>query len=207
MNLTKLTNHIYLVQFRTTLQMCRALLRFEEHAENPHFKDKVFTKKEIYSWYKKHQDKDVRKNFADGFCLNGKAINSLKNWKLDRYETALIKLFDGTRLTKNTVVIFIANNSEKLTFKHEYCHALYYTNKIYKSRVNKTLKQFLKKNRAIFAILRKFYHDVGYVNKNNFLDEINAFIVEDPKYFQTEYGINLEDIYLDLNTLYEQYKV
>lgn len=176
----------------------RAMLfcRVQEYYEspNPKFRGKNFSIWDYMKWYNDKYGKGFSYG-ADwsGFNIPWKIINECI-CKLNKFESPYdhtmneISYEISKRSTSGYVIA--CGDIKGDTFKHEVCHALYYTDKEYRKRVDNITKQLPKEHYNIF---KKNLLEMGYTTKV-VNDEIQAYLQYGYENKSFSKGISLKDI-------------
>lgn len=188
----KLTNKIYILEFKTSYNLSSTFLRFQEYYESPKFKGKIFSLKEFKKWYVINSPKGRKTGrftyYWDwtGFNIPSEALMSFYEGKFDplsEKEKQLLKLFKNVKTRFYVIGVF--GKKYKNILKHEIAHALFYTSPKYRKKVLKIVSEFnLKK------IKKKLLSTKGY-NEGILNDEIQAYALSPSKKLKLDFPSDL----------------
>lgn len=169
----KISDHILLVEYETQEQLCKALLRPEEHYESPEFKDRIFTLGQFREWYSRRFGAWTYYSDWSGFNIPGHIFRPFIDGLFDPLGPAEMEIVDLVRYKKDRFcLIGTYEGSSPDIYEHEICHALFATSDGYKSEVLRLLKPYpLKELKKILK------DDYGYAD-SVILDECHAYISE-----------------------------
>jgi hypothetical protein len=181
---------------------CRAQEYYE--SPNPKFRGKSFSIWDYMKWYHKEYDRGFSYG-ADwsGFNIPLKVITQCYN-KLGKFETPYDKTMYDIIVKINRKCCFAdgyiiaCGNVDGTTFKHELCHALYYTDKNYRKKMDVLTKSLPKEHYDIF---KKNLKEMGYTTKV-INDEIQAYLMHDHDHATFGKGVALK-IRKKYNKLYQ----
>lgn len=192
----------------------RAMLfcRAQEYYESPSlkFRGKEFSIWDYMKWY--HEQHGHGFSYGDdwsGFNIPLKVLREC-SYKLNKIETPYDKIMDKILLYDlkyadgESYVIGCANTTDD-TFKHEVCHALYYTNKNYKKQMDVYTKGLPKK---YYNVFKSNILEMGYASKV-VNDEIQAYLQYGYQEAQFGRGVDIEirkeysDIYREAAKTYK----
>ena len=187
----KLTDCIYHLEFKKQSKLTRTMVRFQEHFESPEFRGKIFTMKEFKKWYKKmskgkfsyYEDwvgfnipSEILKPFYEG---KFNPLSKKEQWFLDQFRGVEGKFYIiGTYVAKNKKA-----NSD--TLQHEIAHALFYTNDAYRAEVLAILEPLKLKK------LKKSFAKDGDYHESVFTDECHAYIMGDLKWLRNTWEVKI----------------
>lgn len=177
----KINDKILAVEFPNRKEITLTMFRIAEYYESPfkEIKDSIFT---IDKWLEKYifikygKDKENYFEYWDGFNLPvEKAMDSFfmfENESQGREYKFLDEVAKVFGYDNKDGYVICYTKGDKITLKHELCHALYYTNQDYKKEVNEVIKKMNKnlKDKYIQNLKKDKY------TKEVFIDEINAYI-------------------------------
>ena len=205
MKTIKINNDILAVEFPNKKEMTLTMFRIAEYYESP-FKDikgKEFTIDkwlEKYIFIKYREKKENYFEYWEGFnipvekIIEFMYINDI-HYRESREEIFVDEVSKVFGYDNKTGYVICYVKGDKITLKHEMCHALYYTNLEYKKEVDEIINNLDKK-------LKKKYIDnlrKDRYTKEVFTDEINAYITA---YSQKDYkNIKKCDIIKENKTL------
>jgi hypothetical protein len=160
-------------------EMCKALLRFQEHYESPKFRNKIFTLKEFKEWYPKSKGLKKFTYYKDwnGFNFPSYILKPFHAGKFTKLTAAEKKILKTFRTQKDKFyVIATTRAGDIMTLNHEIAHGLFYLDKQYKSDTTFIVKSLKKKHYDQFVDSLK---TLGY-DKSVYIDEIQAYMISDP---------------------------
>lgn len=167
--------NIYWVDFDFQYELAMSFLRFQEHYESPEFKDKVFTLGQYREWYKttrSHGEFSYPKDW-NGFNIPGYIFKPFTNGLFDPLtaeEQELIFTLIRNKVDLDSNFYLIGTHGGAIdVLDHEICHALYYTNPKYKSKMDNLMGQY------DLSKLHNTLMDMGY-HKDLCKDEAQAYI-------------------------------
>lgn len=180
MNITKkyVTKNIILLIFKNQKSITSTFLRFQEHYESPKFKNKIFSLNEYKKWYIKQKGKFSYYTDWNGFNIPSHVLKPFKQGlfnPLTKKEKKLLMLLQNE--DENTYIIGVhqESNTTKQTLKHEIAHGFFHTNKKYRNKVLKILKEFnTKKLKDELRTMSGYHEDV--LN-----DEVHAYTIASSK--------------------------
>lgn len=172
--LKKISHNIYAV-IADNYTRSMLFLRIQEFYENKKFKNKKFSFWEHKKWYSLKNKGNF--TYTSDWCgFNVPVDIAKKCQKINKTETPydleINKIL--SKINEKKSYLISAGSLKSSTFKHELCHALYYTNKSYKKetdRVTKSIKN--KKLKQIKKSLKKMGYCESVIN-----DEIQAYSIE-----------------------------
>ena len=175
----RVAHKTYLLTFKSQQEMARTLIRFQEFYENPKYRGKVFSFKEIEAWWRKKGGGRMT-YYSDWSGFN------FPSWVLEvfgesfkhitRRERSILNLF---KRFKHPFYVIAAVEGDEETIDHELTHAMYEIARPYHIEVNQIISKHKKKLKPLFRWLRK----QGYANDPLILaDEANAYLTCDTEY-------------------------
>lgn len=172
----KVNEHIIHVKFETGTDMTETLIRYQEYYESPskNFRGNIFTLGMLRKWYTKKFGGFTYYTDYSGFNLPSHVLNPFKEGLFDpltEKEKYFLDMFKD-RTDKFYIIATASKEDEENSFNHELLHALYYTNKNYKTKANKILKGVDLK--SLYKGLKK----IGYCD-DVLLDEAQAYMGSD----------------------------
>lgn len=193
-------NNILIIEFPTRKEMTLTMCRISEFYEGlPGIKGKHFYFDEFIDKYSnKNGDLDYF-SFWEGFNLPREVFEDfVKIFDLTKREYRVM-----TKVLHKTKYIITYVKGDKLTLKHELCHAYYYTDKEYKYNVLDILSTIPK---SVIMKYKKGLKGLKY-DKSVYLDEINAYLTAfNSKESKEEFNIDKSEIIKfnkELNKLYD----
>lgn len=179
MKITKITPLIFHISSKTTEEIAKSFVRFQEYYENPIFKNKNsgFSVDDIDNWWKDKNPETNYYNYWSGFNVPGKYfLNVLRNANFhpfNQHELNLINLLKDIPITKLNNGILIGSGDDKDdVLNHELAHAYYYTDKSYKKMVDSLIDGMSPTMRFK---LGNSLQNMGY-HKTVINDEIQAYL-------------------------------
>lgn len=176
--LKKIHPQIYVLKFKTRYDLCMHFLRYQEIYESPSskFRGKQFTIIDFMEWYSKKFGKYAFTYPIDwtGFNIPGKVIsntynNGIKDY--NKYDKLMIHVYN-TCAKESSDFYLIGVYGKSSALKHEIAHGLFYTDNIYKSIMEKLIKELPTNVRNKMS---KELIKMGY-SKNVHIDEIQAYM-------------------------------
>jgi len=188
-------------QYDRAMLFCRAQEFYESDSDL--FKEQDFNIWEYMRWYSaKNKGVFTYTKDWDGFNLPFKvALNCTLGAQCESpYDIAMQDILDQILLTDNPADAYIigtkANKGQ--TFKHEICHALYYTNSEYKLLADEITKSIDWQDYLIFEDnLLSLCYNASVIN-----DEIQAYMMTNYKAKYFSKGVDIDT----LNELHNKYK-
>lgn len=174
-------------------------MRFTEFYEspNPKFRNQIFTIGQLKNWYSTTYGADTYHRDWTGFNIPSKVLDPFRQGLFDpltENENELLNLF---KYRYDDYYIIGAQNDSVL--RHELAHALYASNKRYRSSID----LYIKKNESSLKKISKYIIDKGYC-KEVLNDELQAYITDnEDEYILKNTPIN---IIQHINSIYQQYK-
>lgn len=172
MKITKITSNILHLKFSSQRALTSTLLRFQEHYENIHFRNKIFTLKEFKSWYTKEKGKFSYYTDWAGFNFPGYIFTPFITNKFKRLSKKEKHVLKRLRPTEAIYVIGTFRACGTSTLNHEIAHGLFYTNHSYQKKALKLVRSLPETSRSpITKFLKKhLYHSSVWE------DEIHAYL-------------------------------
>ena len=196
MKVKQITKEIICLQFRTTKELCKTFLRFQEHYESPKFRGEIFTLGEYRDWYAKENGAFTYEDDWEGFNIPSSVLEPFIKGLFDpltREEQKLVNMFRS-----RTDRFYILGIAKKGPLDHEVCHGLYYTNDGYQKAVNKVLDAY------DLSELEKFLKEKGYCQEV-LRDECHAYICEDADWLDDEGAEYPKELVKKLQTIKKRY--
>lgn len=165
-----------LIKASSQKELAKTFMRFQEHYENPVFKNQIFTCGQLKEWYGIRYGADTYVRDWSGFNFPSNILLPFKKGLFDpltKEEKNLLKLFKY-RHDK----FYIIGAQDNSVLRHELTHALYFSNSEYKKNIDEIFIKYHKKlSKVIRYIIDKGYHkDVVY-------DELQAYISDNDNEF------------------------
>jgi hypothetical protein len=201
---------VLVLEFKKTIPMALMFMRLQEYTEGiKPMRDNILTEGDsILAYYKKRKKIWYKAGWA-GFNLRGDTLHNIwlnhrafTTWnKLEEELWELTKPYRESYGTKFYVISYV--KGEKSTLKHEWHHAMYYLNSVYRFQVDKVLNK--RKHKKAKKYLTKLGYGLkGDVGQYIFLDEIQAYHSEHDKPTTKALGLNKKEI-KQLDTLSKRY--
>jgi len=204
MQAEELLDGIFHVKFRSQRHMASTLLRFQEYFESVKFKGKIFTLKEFADWYASVKGKFDYYEAWNGFNLPSESLKPFYEGKFDPLsdeEKAFLDIFKNRKGIFYIICTLEGGSLDEL--RHEFCHALFYTNREYRKQVADVLEECDTRDIAQHLASDLLYHpDV-------ILDEVHAYLLSDLDYLEEE-GFDApqyHEIHRKLNEIFGRYFV
>ena len=202
MKLKKLGDNIFLFTAKTQKELTLSFFRMQEFYESPleQLKGKEFNTFEFIDALM--NDKGKITYFSDwyGFNIPGNIVNkwirkqSLNDYTI--YEEKMFNQLDEAGIDYDSYYIIGSLKTDKNTIKHEIAHALYYTNKNYRSEMQKLNKELEKCYSDHYLLMKECLLRMGYC-KEVIDDEIQAYLSsEKKKYLIKEFDIEFDEMKL-----------
>lgn len=185
-----------LVSADSNRELAETMMRFQEYYESPGWQGKIFTRGQFLSWYSEKYGSSYFEDWS-GFNFPSNVLEPFKKGLFDPLTKKEKKILNYLKYRTDDFYIIGANNNKVL--KHELCHALYYTNKKYKSEV----EVLLKNNKSKIKQLIKYLLEMGYC-ENVLFDEVQAYIL-DGNYLQENDIAVPEQIINSIKKIYKKY--
>lgn len=187
LKITEVRKSIFLLEFKDSYDAPMYFLRYQEYYESPTVRGESLTLVDLMERYVKDNNQGSFTYPADwdGFNLPSKVIfevheKGIKDInRYDRFMLALAETFKTKVGGKNFYVIG-TSSKDKEVISHEIAHGLFSTNKKYRAKMKKLVKQLPSKTRKfIFKGLAKAgYHESVHVDEaqaylsNYLIDEV-----------------------------------
>jgi hypothetical protein len=193
-----INTNIFIVVVKNRYDLGMLFCKVQEFYESPNrkFKNKKFSIWTYFDWYSKKKSGCF--SYPKDYCGYNVPLEIARKCYSENeiespYDNIFNKLLKSIKV-KSGYIIGVDNMSSSI-FKHELCHALYYTNKDYKNTMDNITKN-LSKN-----ILNKFKVNLkkhGYCSAVTF-DEIQA-------YMSTEKDNSISKGISNRKKIYSEYK-
>ncbi len=183
--LKKVSDRLYLVEFKTEYDLAMTFCRYQEFYESPKYRGKFFKMDDFMKWYAKAYGEGSFSYPADynGFNIPGKVLERvirelyIKQYDYKtQYDYVMESIvYHALSLNGDFNFYLIGVHTEKpdtSTTKHEIAHGLYYINKSYRREVDTLLKETPKEIRKA---LNEKLAARGY-SPAVFADESNAYL-------------------------------
>jgi hypothetical protein len=204
MKVEELPYGIFHVKFLSQQLMSSTLLRFQEYFESIEFRGKVFTLKEFIAWYVSIKGKFDYYDEWDGFNIPSEILKPFFEGKFDPLSQEEARFLEIFRDKKEKFYIICTLDDGRIeTVKHEFAHALFYTNSEYRRQASEILKHYDVHDIAQYLLTKLLYHYVVL------LDEVHAYILSEMEYLE-EQGLDIkkyEEANRELNEVFEKYFV
>ncbi|OGY60376.1 MAG: hypothetical protein A3B23_01675 [Candidatus Colwellbacteria bacterium RIFCSPLOWO2_01_FULL_48_10] len=161
------------LDFPTQELMAMTFLRFQEYYESPEFRGRVFTREEFERWYIEKRGSFSYAQDWPGFNIPSEILRPFYDGRFDPLsaeEKEFLQLFRGRKEPFYIIGTSKGNPSEYMD--HELAHALFSTNKGYKSDVMEIISLIPR------ADLKEFWDmiNIGY-HESVMVDEVQAHFV------------------------------
>lgn len=181
-------------------ELATTFMRFQEYYEspNPDFRNKIFTVGQVRSWYSITYGADTYHHDWIGFNFPSKVLIPFKQGLFDPLTDEEKNLLEFFKYRYDD--FYIIGAQDKSVLRHELSHALYASNKKYKTEIDiLILKNKFKLKKASIYILNK-----GYC-KEVLNDELQAYITDnDDKYIISNTCSKILD---KINIIYNKYNL
>ncbi|MBT4376863.1 hypothetical protein HOD29_05820 [archaeon] len=189
---------LFFEEFESREKMSNTFMRFYGHYENPHFKGKVFTKKQFERWFRNKtvEGREYGLRFwdiADGFNVPNYVFKPFFEGRfnsLSLEETNLLEKVSKIQYKRFIIVSVLKEEEENL--KHELAHGFYYLNCEYKKDVDNYLRSLSRKaNEKLIG----FILGEGIYSNKNVNDEIHAnLLTRHHIFYDEEEGFSQEEV-------------
>lgn len=198
---------IFIVSVKDKFHRGMLFCRVQEYYESPNnnFRNKSFSIWDYIEWYSREYN-----GFTYPFDWSGYNIPmevAEKCYSICRIENIYDEVFNDiiTNIKsqsegRKAYLIGIDENKED-DYKHEMCHAFYYTNKSYKKEANRIISKIDKKT---FGIMCKNLLSMGYCKKV-LKDEIQAYLISDFMYGNFYKKVDINKIFIPHKELSENF--
>jgi len=171
------------VQYSTQEALCKAFARFQEHYENPEFREKVFTLGQLREWYCKKRGSWSYYSDWNGFNFPSYVLNAFKAGSFDPLSPEERELFERLRyIPGKFYVIGTHGKGDAETLEHEKMHALYYFNDAYRKEIDSFLELTYP---AKLSPLKNHLRELGY-HEDVIQDEVHAYLGSSTGYLEEE---------------------
>jgi len=178
-SLKQIYPRIFAVIIKDNYDRANLFCRVQEYYEskNEEFAGKAFSIFDYYRWYsKKHGDSFTYASDWSGFNLPLKtAVDCQKKSVVETpYDLIMNEILRKiSSINKKEIGYIIGIRSlNSVTFRHELCHAFYYSDEAYKNQMDDITNTISKKD---FNKMKKCLTDLGY-NPKVIKDEIQAYM-------------------------------
>lgn len=164
--------------------LAMAFCRFQEHYENPKFRNQVFTLGQLREWYCQHRGAWTYYDDWNGFNFPSHILEPFKAGMFDPLSKAEVELFNALRYIPGKFYVIGTHEGDDSsdTLKHERLHALYYINVAYKREIDECLKYIFP---AKLSPLRNHLRELGY-HEDVIDDEVQAYLGASTAYLEEE---------------------
>lgn len=181
MKVSKVNEHICLVQATDQATLGNTFLRFQEHYESPEWKGKIFTVGQFKAWYSNTYGQNSYERDWTGFNIPSYVLEPFIKGLFDPLTPLEQEFLNLFKYRTDKFYIIGAQDNDSSTLQHEICHALYYTNDSYRIAVEKLLKLYKRQLGPVYDhIARMMYH------KSVWNDEVHAYVSADAEYLSSE---------------------
>lgn len=170
--------------------MMKALLRFQEHYESPHFQGKVFTWGQYQDWYAQKFGAFTYFQDWSGFNFPGETLKLFIQGLFDPLLKEEQEILDLFRYRTDKFYIIGTLIGEETTRLHEICHGLYYCSPEYVNEVQEILIKYKDEVQSF----KKSLINRGYA-ENVLDDECNAYFIEGSESCSEELHLALKDLF------------
>lgn len=192
--ITEVKPNVFAVIIPNQYDRAMTFCRVQEFYESP---NSDFCGKDFSIWdYMKWYSEEYGRGFSYGSDWSGFNIPfdvlELCYRNIQKFETpydaVMYKIYWQIQTMKGNGKAYVigAANMEGDTFKHEVCHALFYTNKKYKTLVNEITDEIPTKHYKVF---KKNLIEMGYTDKV-VVDEIQAYLTFGHDYEKFNKGVD-----------------
>lgn len=203
----KVARNVYQVSAKTSQELAKLFVRFQEHYESPEFKGKIFTLAEFEEWYKVSRNAVNFTYYEDwsGFNVPDSVVEFVaRNFTdLTEDEQWLIAQIRKAQPEGGRYYVIGAAKGSPDTLKHEIAHAMFYLDQGYRWGVGK----LLRKNEEILEDLGEHLRYMGY-DDSVVEDEKHAYILTERDYLteQKLWFDQFDMIHRQISTLFERHK-
>lgn len=203
-NIKIIKNNIFVISVKNKYDLGMLFFRVQEFYESisVKFRNKKYCIWDYFKWYAHFNNGCF--SYPKDYCGYNVPIDVArqcykKNKIQSPYDEIFINILKSIKL-KNGYIIG-SDNLKSDIYKHELCHALYYTNSFYRKNMNDITKNIPKK------VLTKFKSNLkkkGYCN-NVMLDEIQAYMAVEQNNVITQGIKNTQNIHKKYNEVFENF--
>lgn len=183
--IVQVSKNVYLVTFNLAYDVAMTFLRYQEYYESPKWRGQLFTISDYMAWYSKGSGEGSFTYPTDynGFNLPSKVVKRVQGhlWteKYDAitpYDRLMGEIYETILNKRDGYGFYLIGVSKETgdtsTIKHEIAHGMYTTDKEYKFRVDRLIRELSPriKKRIFKALGGRQYH------KAVFKDELNAYM-------------------------------
>jgi hypothetical protein len=136
---------VHHLRFGSDVDMCRALLRFQEFWENPRFRGKPFTREEYLRWYGRAFHGPFDEDSWSGCAFPSSAVEAFRDGRFDPDRAELQVL---GALPESGKFFVIASAEDGTAVDHELAHSFYYLDRSYKKRADAVVEALRRPTRA-----------------------------------------------------------
>lgn len=178
----KVKDNIFHCVIKDTYELGMTFCRLQEFYESPYkeIKGKKFNLLDFMSLYVKRRNECFFSYPLDwcGFNIPDNVFRKFQSIQFDdinKYDITINHMYRNilSEMSDNRFYLIASDGGDKVTLKHEICHALYYLNKDYKKITNKLISDNL--NSKIKDKLEASLKLLGYSSKV-YNDEIQAYL-------------------------------
>ena len=168
----KVSSLVTHLEFLSQKDMCATMLRFEEHAESPEFKGKVFTLGQYREWYSRTTGAFTYYTDWEGFNVPSSSFRPFIEGLFDPLTKEEQEVVDLFKDRKDDFYVIATCRDVESAYEHEICHAMYRTIPEYGEEVRMLLAEFH------LVPLCEYLLKIGY-DSSVLDDECNAYICDD----------------------------
>lgn len=197
----KLSNQIYMLEYKDNNDLASSFLRFQEYYESPKFQGRIFTLGQYKAWYIKKFGKFSYYEDWDGFDIPGHVLKPFYQGKfnpLTKKEKEILQIFRAIKTPFYIIGVSLKKNLHlfKEEIKHELAHAMFYVDAAYKREVLSLLKKH-----NVSLIKEAIEKNIDYASRV-VDDEMQAYIIADPEDLNCKIPTALK---VSLNGLYTKH--
>jgi len=197
-------SRLILLEFPTIKEMCLTMWRFQELFESPYpeIKNKRFSADQFIDLYSDKMGHLSYFAYWDGFNVPISIINLFKElYSFRERSNREIAVCDAVYDLRDDGYVIAYVKGDTSTIKHELCHFFYATNQMYRSLVDRNVKNMSN------SLRRRLYKGLKahQYSSEVFDDEINAYLTA---FDETEFSSMFPDIRLmEVNQFIEECQI
>lgn len=182
-------------------------LRVQEFYESPskRFRDNKFSVWDYFRWYA--EDKGCFSYPCDFVGFNLPLIVAKKCYEVNMVETpydeTMKAIVDEIFVNGTRQYLVGVDSLKNMTFNHELAHALYYTNMIYKSKMDEITSSISKSDMAKF---KRNLKQIGYCSAVT-KDEIQAYMATEISKKAAKGVLNKKKLHQKYKSVFKKYKI
>lgn len=175
-------------------ELGNTFIRFQEHYENPFFKNQIFTLGQIRSWYSKNYGADTYQNDWSGFNFPSSVLKPFREGLFDPLTDEEKSLLNLLKYKHDS--FYVIGAQDDATLRHELSHALFAFSVKYRIAIDQLCKKHQKELKKVSSYILSKGYDQEVIN-----DELQAYITDNEDVFIKN---NLDIAIIDqFNQLYE----